>query len=118
MVAIEAVSPAHEPDSRLRALEVFGRLRVWDTPLNTVVLLYLALDRHHMHIIADRGIAAPDELWQQLCDRLWASVGEKAYASGVLAAIDEIESILRTRSVALPEGVLNINDLPDRPILL
>ncbi|HEY9573251.1 MAG TPA: TPM domain-containing protein [Pusillimonas sp.] len=118
MVAIEAVSPAHEPDSRLRALEVFGRLRVWDTPLNTGVLLYLALDRHHMHIIADRGIAAPDELWQQVCDRLWASVGEKAYASGVLAAIDEIESILRTRSVALPEGVLNINDLPDRPILL
>src|SRR3546814_19028453 len=77
-----------------------------DLPLNTGVLLYLALDRHHMHIIADRGIAAPDELWQQVCDRLLASFGEKAYASGVLAAIDEIESILRTRSVALPEGEL------------
>ena len=41
VVAIEAVMPAHERNSRLRALEVFGRLGVWDTPLNTGVLLYI-----------------------------------------------------------------------------
>lgn len=118
MVAIEAVSPVHEPDSLQRALEVFGRLRVWDTPLNTGVLLYLALDKHRMHIIADRGIAAPDDLWQQVCERLQGRFQQKNYVEGMLAAIDEIESILRTRSAALPDGAGRTNDLPDRPILL
>ena len=118
MVAIEAVSPAHEPDSRQRALEVFGRLRVWDTPLNTGVLLYLALDRHCIHIVADRGIAAPNDLWEQVCGRLQESLREKRYATGLLAAIDDIESILRTRSAALPQGGLHANDLPDGPVLL
>ncbi|EKU29455.1 hypothetical protein C660_14559 [Alcaligenes sp. HPC1271] len=56
VVAIEAVLPAHEADSAQRALEVFGRLRVWDTPLNSGVLLYLALGQRRIHIIADRGI--------------------------------------------------------------
>src|SRR5690606_32263714 len=60
VLAVEAVSPLHEPDSHARALEVFGRLRVWDTPHNTGVLLYLALDRHHIQVIADRGVTAPD----------------------------------------------------------
>ncbi|MGB3288436.1 MAG: TPM domain-containing protein [Burkholderiaceae bacterium] len=118
MVAIEAVSPIHEPDSRLRALEVFGRLRVWDTPLNTGVLLYLALDRHSLHIIADRGIAASDDLWEQVCGRLQESLRQKRYAPGLLAAIDEIEAILRTRSAPLPEGGLAANELPDQPVLL
>ncbi|MGB6104759.1 MAG: TPM domain-containing protein [Pusillimonas sp.] len=118
MLAVEAVSPAHEPDSRLRALEVFGRLRVWDTPLNTGVLLYLALDRHHIQIIADRGVAAPDELWEQVCDRLRSRLGRKDYAAGVLAAVDDIEKILATRCPAAtgPDG--NADDLPNEPVLL
>lgn len=117
MLVVEAVSPAHEPDSRLRALEVFGRLRVWDTPLNTGVLLYLALDRHHIQIIADRGIAAPDELWEQVCSRLQSRLQQKDYAAGILAAVDDIEKILVTRCPPAPaEG--NTNDLPNEPVLL
>lgn len=118
MVAVEAVSPAHEPDSRQRALEVFGRLRVWDTPLNTGVLLYLALDKHHIHIIADRGIAAPDELWTTVCDRLQRRLHQKDYAGGMLAAVDEIEQVLRTRAPTLAVGAHNENDLPDEPVFL
>ena len=55
VLAIEAVMPSHESDSYQRALEVYGRLRVWDTPLNSGVLLYLALDQRRIEIIADRG---------------------------------------------------------------
>src|SRR5690606_22341736 len=54
VLVIEAVSPAHEVDSHMRALEVFGRMRVWDTPQRTGLLLYLALDKHRIEIIADR----------------------------------------------------------------
>lgn len=95
VVAIEAVSPVHERDSHMRALEVFGRLRVWDTPGNTGLLLYLALDRHRIEIIADRGIAAHNHEWEGVCARLQAQLAEKAYAQGILAAIEEIEDIMR-----------------------
>lgn len=95
VVAIEAASPRHERDSRMRALEVFGRLGVWDTPGNTGILLYLALDRHRIEIIADRGIAAGAHEWEAVCTRLQARLAEKSYAQGILAAIDDIEAIMR-----------------------
>lgn len=94
MVAIEAASPVHERDSRMRALEVFGRLRVWDTPHNTGVLLYLALDRHRIEIVADRGVPASTHEWQAVCARLQARLAEKAYADGIFQAIDGIEAIM------------------------
>ncbi len=118
VVAVEAVTPAHVSNSEQRALEVFGRLRVWDTPLNSGVLLYLALDRHHIQIVADRGIAAPDDLWAQVCERLQASLRENQYAAGILAAVDDIEAILKSRSPALPSGASHVNDLPDELVLL
>ncbi|MCC2596263.1 TPM domain-containing protein [Pusillimonas sp. MFBS29] len=118
MVAIEAVSPEHEPASRMRALEVFGRLRVWDTPRNTGVLLYLALDRHSIEIVADRGIAAGDDLWEQVSDRLQSRLQNSDYAAGVLAAVEDIEKILAGRCPpgAGPGG--NPDDLPNEPVLL
>ncbi|NYT58595.1 TPM domain-containing protein [Alcaligenaceae bacterium] len=118
MLAVEAVSPEHEADSRMRALEVFGRLRVWDTPLNTGVLLYLALDRHSIQIIADRGIAAPDDLWEQVSDRLQGHLQTKNYAAGVLAAVEDIEKILAERCPVDPGPGVNLNDLPNEPVLL
>lgn len=95
VLAIEAVSPLHERDSRMRALEVFGRLRVWDTPANSGVLLYLALDRHRIEIVADRGVPAPDHEWEAVCGRLRVRLAEKAYADGVLEAIEAIEDIMK-----------------------
>src|SRR5690606_18019803 len=95
VVAIEAASPIHERDTRMRALEVFGRLCVWDTPESTGVLLYLALDRHRIEIIADRGVPASNEEWEAVCARLKLRLAEKDYAQGILAAIDDIEAIMR-----------------------
>src|SRR5690606_18781886 len=118
MLAVEAVSPEHEPDSRLRALEVFGRLRVWDTPHNTGVLLYLALDRHSIQIVADRGIAAPDDLWERVSYRLQSRLQNKDYAAGVLAAIDDIEKILAERCPVGATPDANPDDLPNEPVLL
>lgn len=117
MLAIEAVSPAHERDSHARALEVFGKLRVWDTPLNTGVLLYLALDRHSIQLIADRGVGASDEAWREVCDRLRESLRRGAYVEGMLAAVDDIERIC-ARHCPPSNGQDKANELPDQPILL
>ncbi len=121
VVAIEAVSPVHERDSHMRALEVFGRLRVWDTPGNTGLLLYLALDRHRIEIIADRGIAAANHEWEAVCARLQGHLAEKAYAKGILAAIEEIEDIMRRCCPAIEaaDPDANLDDgLANDPVLL
>lgn len=115
MLAIEAVAPAHEPDTRLRALEVFGRLRVWDTPLNTGVLLYLALDRHHIELIADRGVGAPDAEWEAICTRLRSDLAQGRYREGVQAAIEAIEQVCRQYC---PPASAADNQLPDQPVML
>ncbi|UHL63382.1 TPM domain-containing protein [Paralcaligenes sp. KSB-10] len=118
MIAVEAVSPAHERKSHLRALEVFGRLKVWDTPHNTGVLLYLALDRHHIELIADRGVGVPNAMWERVCAQLQSRLQKGEYVAGVLAAVDDIEAILREHCPPLAKGELPTNDLPDEPVML
>lgn len=118
MVAVEAVSPPHERKSHVRALEVFGRLRVWDTPHNTGVLLYLALDRHGIEIVADRGVAAPPEAWEAICGQLQSRFQHGDYVAGVLDAVAAIERALAQYCGPLQEGQGNSNDLPNEPVLL
>lgn len=118
MVAVEAVSPMHERHCALRALEVFGRLKVWDTPGNTGVLLYLALDRRYVEIIADRAVGVPDAAWQEVCERLQAGLAQGRYGQALLDAVDAIEDLLRTHCPPLVAGAPHPNALPDEPVLL
>lgn len=118
MLAVEAVSPAHERDTRLRALEVFGRLRVWDTPGNTGVLLYIALDRHSIELVADRGVPVPDDQWAQICANLRTDLQAGRYADGVLAAIDAIEGELAEYCPMAPGADGGANALDDAPVML
>lgn len=118
MVAIETITPAHEADSRMRALEVFGRLHTWDTPLNTGVLLYLSLDKGRIEIIADRGIKAGDEAWREVCTTLQRRFAAGDYMPGLLHAIDKIEMILRRGCPAISDSDQNLNVLPDGPVML
>ncbi len=118
VVVIEGVMPAHESDSHLRALEVFGRLRAWDTPLNTGVLLYLALDKRTIEIIADRGVVTPQGAWLHVCNDLQTRLSQGEFIEGVLAAIDAIEQLLLQGCPPLPAGQVGRNDLPDAPVML
>ena len=118
VLAVEAVMPPHEDDLRERALEVFGRLRVWDTPQRTGVLLYLALDRHGIEIVADRGVAVPEERWQAVCEALQAQLQAGDYLPGVLAAIEAIEHLLRGCCGEPAGRPGRVNALPDAPVLL
>lgn len=118
VVAIEAVMPGHEQDSYQRALEVFGRLRVWDTPYNSGVLLYLALDRRRIEIIADRGIAAPDESWKEICQQLQSALAQRHYLNGLVQAVQQIEAILQQKAPATGDGAAAGNHLSNAPVLL
>jgi uncharacterized protein len=82
------------------------------------VLLYLGLDRHAIEIVADRGIAAPDALWEDVCRLLQVQLQEGNFVSGVLAAVETIEEHLRTRCPAVPTGQSDSDDLPNAPVLL
>lgn len=115
VIAIEAVMPSHEQEPYMRALEVYGRLRVWDTPLNSGVLLYLALDQRAIEIIADRGISATSAQWQQICDRLKERFAHADYIEGLLATVDDIEQVLLNHA---PQGNNTEDVLSNQPVML
>lgn len=117
VVAIEAVSPVHETDSQLRAREVFGRLGVWDTPLNTGVLLYISLDRRHIELIADRGVTATQDQWQSICRQLQEAFSRQEYFSAVIEAVQAIEKVLLDHSPPA-EAQPDANHLDNHPVIL
>src|SRR6266850_3822222 len=55
--------------ARARALDIFSRLRIWDTAHNNGVLIYLLLADRDFEIIADRGIDAKvgSAGWEKIC---------------------------------------------------
>ena len=119
--AVETALPAglllRGVTSAQRALEVFGRLTVWDTDENNGVLLYVLLAERNIEIVADRGFAGrvtPAE-WESICATMQAAFVAGQYEAGSLEALGRI-SELATRHFPSVGG--NRNELPDRPLLL
>ena len=103
--------------ARERAVEVFSRLRVWDTAENSGVLIYVQwLDRQG-EIVADRGIAAqvPQAEWEQICRRMEAAFRDGRFGEGSAEAVRAVGQLLAVRFPARSD---NPNELPDRPVLL
>lgn len=107
----------HGMTPRQRAVDLFSRLRVWDTEHNSGVLVYLLLADRQVEIIADRGIHARvgDGAWQGACGRMEQTFREGRFEEGVVAGIKEIGALLATH---FPAQGANPNELPDRPVLL
>lgn len=88
----------HDLSPRERALEVFAQQRVWDTEVNSGVLVYLLLADHAVEIIADRGLgAADDPFWAQVADVFRKAFRIARIAPGCVEAIDTIGAELRRR---------------------
>lgn len=107
----------HDLSPRARAIELFSKLRVWDTAENTGILIYLQLVDHHVEILADRGIAArvPQAVWDALCRDLQAAMRAGRCREGALAAIDGATRLLAEHFPATHD---NPNELPDAPHML
>ena len=103
--------------SHQRALEVFSRLRVWDTEHNSGVLIYLLLADRKVEIVADRGIHARvgSTGWQAICHGMERKFREGEFESGVLQGIAAISALLLQH---FPAQGGNHNELPDYPVTL
>ncbi|MHB1232827.1 MAG: TPM domain-containing protein [Burkholderiales bacterium] len=103
--------------ARARALEVFTRLRVWDTEQNNGVLIYLLLAERRVEIVADRGIDAKldQARWLQICQRMQAAFRKGDFETGAREGIREISAHLAAH---FPAAGGNANELPDQPVVL
>jgi uncharacterized membrane protein len=100
-----------------RALEVFSRLRVWDTAENNGVLIYLLLADRDVEIVADRGVHARvgGEGWNSICRRMEQHFAAGRFEEGVKHGIQSITELLVKEYPAAGSAV---NELPDQPVVL
>jgi uncharacterized membrane protein len=103
--------------ARERALQLFARLRVWDTQHNNGVLIYVLLADRAIEIVADRGIAShiPPAEWQALCDEVSERFRQGDLADGCCVAVRSVGNRL-ARFFPAADGLGN--ELPNQPILL
>lgn len=103
--------------ARERAIEVFSRLRVWDTEQNNGVLIYLLLADRDVEIVADRGLASrvPQADWENICRRMEVAFGQGQYQAGLLIGIEEVSRRLAAHFPAVAGGE---DELPNRPAIL
>ena len=100
-----------------RAIEVFSRLRVWDTEDNNGVLIYLLLADHKVEITADRNInkVVGHKEWQRICTLMEEQFQAGRFGDGAVKGIEEIGALLETH---FPIGENDKNELSDKPVIL
>ncbi|WP_310732635.1 TPM domain-containing protein [Sphaerotilus hippei] len=104
---------------RERAVTLFGELGVWDTEHNNGVLIYLLLADRAIEIVADRGLmrhVGTDE-WAAITERMSESFAAARHEEGMEAAIAAVDALLRAYFPREP-GSLDVNELPDVPVLI
>ncbi len=103
--------------ARARALDVFSLLRVWDTELNSGVLVYVLLADRAVEIVADRGISARVQAsqWEAICRVMQEAFAAGQFEQGAVQGLRAIADLLRRHFAA--DGV-NPDELPNRPVVL
>src|SRR3954453_8963837 len=103
--------------ARERALDVFSRLRIWDTAHNNGVLIYLLLADRDVEIVAARGIDAKvgAEGWEGICRAMEADFRSGQFERGVIGGI---EAVSRELAKHFPPQGPHANELPDAPVVM
>ncbi len=103
--------------ARQRAIEVFSRLRVWDTEHNNGVLIYLLLADRDVEIVADRGVHAKlgQATWEAVCQEMESAFRQGRFEEGVIAGIRSVGVHLARH---YPHAGAKTNELPDHPVLM
>ena len=107
----------HGLSSRQRARDVFSQLRVWDTEMNSGVLIYLLLVDHKVEIVADRGITAKVEQaeWEMVCREMEQAFRSGDFKGGAIVGVQRISALLAQH---FPPETRNPNELPNKPYIL
>ncbi len=103
--------------ARARALDLFSRLRIWDTEDNAGVLVYLLLADRRVEIVADRGIHAKvgTAAWDAICGEMQSAFAAGRFEAGAILGIEAVSDLLAAH---FPPGESNPNELPDTPVVL
>lgn len=100
-----------------RAIELFGRLNIWDTEHNNGVLIYLLLADRDVEIIGDRGIHQHlgDDGWEAICREMEALFRKGNFEAGVLHGIEQISAVLNKH---FPQKGASLNEISNKPLIL
>ena len=111
-------SQAYHQNTRLRAQQLFAELGVWDTELNSGVLLYLNLCERKVEIVIDRGLknATQTMTWNEICQNIVVTLAQKEYLRAVTEGVNEIGQVLDQYYVK--NDLYDENELPNEPIIL
>jgi len=103
--------------ARDRAIELFGRLRVWDTEQNCGVLIYLLLADKRVEIVADRGIhqKVGPAAWEAICGAMQREFAADRFEHGVILGVEAISDLLATH---YPPRGENPDELANRPVIV
>jgi uncharacterized membrane protein len=119
--AVEAALPLVDymrgVTARARAIEVFGRLRVWDTEQNCGVLIYLLLADKRVEIVADRGIhqKVGPAAWEAICGAMQREFAAGRFEHGAIVGVRAISDLLATH---YPPRGENPDELANRPVVV
>ncbi len=103
--------------ARDRAIEVFSRLRVWDTEQNNGVLIYLLLADRAVEIVADREVnrRIKKSEWGKVCHTMAAAFQHQAFSEGIIAGVKAVGTHLALHFKGKDrEG----NELRDQPTII
>jgi hypothetical protein len=103
--------------ARDRAVEVFSRLRVWDTERNAGVLIYVLLADRRVEIVADRGIHSRvgETAWESICGAMQRAFAEGRFEEGSIVGVRAVSDLIAAH---FPPRAENPDELPNRPVLL
>jgi len=115
--ALDGAPLFHNQTARERALDIFSRLRIWDTAHNNGVLIYLLLADRNVEIVADRGIDAKVGAagWEKICRDMEADFARGRFEAG---AVKGVEAVSRELAKYFPPDAHPHNELPDKPIVI
>jgi uncharacterized membrane protein len=115
--ALEGPALWHDIPPRQRAIDVFGRLRVWDTARRNGILIYLLLADRDVEIVADRGfdgrVSAAE--WEAACRAMETELRAGRYKEGAIAGVHAVSALAERH---FPPEPRDVNELPDRPVIL
>jgi uncharacterized membrane protein len=100
-----------------RAIELFGRLNIWDTEHNNGVLIYLLLADRDVEIVADRGIdrQVGHEGWEDICREMEGLFRKGQFEAGMLQGISQISAALEKH---FPQTGASKNEVSNKPLVM
>ena len=115
--ALDGAPLFRNQSARERALDIFSRLRIWDTAHNNGVLIYLLLADRDFEIVADRGIDAKVGAadWEKICVEMESDFKAGNFERGVIKGI---EAVSRELAKHFPPYAGEPNELPDAPVVM